>query len=38
MIPLYSDVRAYRLRTGFAGLLSDGLGVFCFGGVRQVAN
>ncbi|MBQ1460159.1 MAG: peptide ABC transporter substrate-binding protein [Oscillospiraceae bacterium] len=38
VIPLYSDVRAYRLRTGFAGLLSDGLGVFCFGGVRQVAN
>lgn len=37
-IPLYHDVRAYRLRSGFAGLLSDGLGVFRFEAVRQVAN
>jgi len=37
-IPLFHDVRAYRLRPGFAGLLSDGLGVFRFDGVRQVAN
>jgi oligopeptide transport system substrate-binding protein len=37
-IPLWHDVRFYRLRTGFAGLLSDGLGVFRFEGVRKVDN
>ena len=37
-IPLWHDVRFYRLRTGFAGLLSDGLGVFRFDGVRPVSN
>ena len=37
-IPLYTTVRAYRLRTGLTGLLSDGLGVFRFGGIRQAAN
>jgi len=38
VIPLYDEVRFFRLRTGFAGLVSDGLGVFRFDTVRQVAN
>ena len=37
-IPLYEEVRFFRLRSGFAGLLSDGLGVFRFECVRKVDN
>lgn len=37
-MPLYSTGTGYKLRTGLTGLLSDGFGVFRFGGIRQAAN
>jgi oligopeptide transport system substrate-binding protein len=39
VIPLYFTSRAWQIRSGLTGLLSDGRGVFYFGGVRRmVAN
>ena len=37
VIPLYTFSRGYALRSGLTGLLSDGLGVFSFSGVRTAA-
>ena len=37
-IPLLFTSRAFRLRAGLTGLLSDGQGIFYFGGIRQAAS
>ncbi len=37
-VPLYEDMRFYRLNPGYAGLVSDGLGAFRFEAVRKVAD